>query len=156
MYPYFLPSDLRMTRPTACTISTGDLRGAMKNTASSAGTSTPSERQRALLRIRQTPLSLPLNQSMRPLRSSALCCPSTCRVQQRNAPGRRSLGSIATACSTTPSQCFSNRLEARMVLAKAMARERGRTASPSADVPFDRPELTEASALPPPCALRRR
>ena len=36
------------------------------------------------------------------------------------------------ACSTTRSQCFSNLREARMVLAKAMARARGRVLSLSA------------------------
>ena len=42
-----------MTRPTDCTMSTTDLRGVRNITASSAGTSTPSDRQRALVRMRQ-------------------------------------------------------------------------------------------------------
>ena len=44
---------LRMTRPTDWTTSTWELRGVRKSTASSAGTSTPSERQRTLERMRQ-------------------------------------------------------------------------------------------------------
>ncbi len=42
-----------MTRPTDCTTSMTELRGLRNMTASSAGTSTPSDRQRALERIRQ-------------------------------------------------------------------------------------------------------
>ena len=41
-----------MTRPTDWTMSTCDLRGDRNMTASSAGTSTPSLRQRAFVRIR--------------------------------------------------------------------------------------------------------
>ena len=42
-----------MTRPTDCTTSTCELRGVRNSTASSAGTSTPSDRQRTLERMRQ-------------------------------------------------------------------------------------------------------
>ena len=42
-----------MTRPTDCTTSTWELRGVRNRTASSAGTSTPSDRQRTLERMRQ-------------------------------------------------------------------------------------------------------
>ena len=54
IYPYFLPSLRRMTRPTDCTTSTCEFLGEMKTTASSDGTSTPSERLRALVSIRHS------------------------------------------------------------------------------------------------------
>ena len=56
-----------MARPTACTISTWLLRGFMNNTASSAGTSMPSDRQRAFERMRHPPLEEPFNHSIRAL-----------------------------------------------------------------------------------------
>ena len=47
-YPTVLPGAVRITRPTAWTMSMSDRLGAKNATASSAGTSTPSVRQRAL------------------------------------------------------------------------------------------------------------
>ena len=47
-YPYSLEGCLRITRPTACMMSTWEDLGFMKATASSDGTSTPSERHLAL------------------------------------------------------------------------------------------------------------
>ena len=47
-YPTALPGAVRITRPTAWTMSMSDRLGARNATASSAGTSTPSVRQRAL------------------------------------------------------------------------------------------------------------
>ena len=43
-----------MTRPTDCTTSTTELRGLRNITASRAGTSTPSDRQRAFERMRHS------------------------------------------------------------------------------------------------------
>lgn len=50
----FLPGAVRMTRPTDCTTSIWELRAERKRTASSEGTSTPSERQRTLVRMRHS------------------------------------------------------------------------------------------------------
>lgn len=70
-----------MTRPTDWTMSTTDLRGDRNITASSAGTSTPSDRQRALVRMRHAPSGTsPRSQSSRLLRSRALNVPSTCWI----------------------------------------------------------------------------
>src|SRR5665647_2876911 len=52
--PYFLLGDLRITRPTVCTTSTYELRAERNKTASSVGTSTPSLKQRTLVRIRHS------------------------------------------------------------------------------------------------------
>ncbi len=76
-------SALRMTRPTDCTTSIWDFRGCIKRIASSAGTSTPSERQRALVRMRQTSsVCSALSQSRQRFRSLALKVPSTCCSSQ--------------------------------------------------------------------------
>ena len=66
-----LAGALRMARPTAWTMSTCEFRGLMNSTASSAGTSMPSERQRAFERMRHVPSALPFSHSIRALRSSA-------------------------------------------------------------------------------------
>ncbi|MCY1306763.1 hypothetical protein D9M70_566400 [compost metagenome] len=82
-YPRFLPGALRITRPTDCTTSTWELRGVRKSTASSAGTSTPSDRQRTLLRMRQV-LTGGSSFSQLSLASLALAFmpPSTCSASQ--------------------------------------------------------------------------
>ena len=109
MYPYFLPSALRITRPTACTMSICKFLGLMKSTASRAGTFTPSVRQRAFERIRHSHGVERSSHSMRDLRSSALCCPSTCRVSHRSARARSASGRLSVARATRESQCASRR-----------------------------------------------
>ena len=68
-----------MTRPTDWTTSTGELRGERNRTASRAGTSTPSDKQRTLLRTRQTssPASS-FSQLIFDSFSVAFMLPSTC------------------------------------------------------------------------------
>src|ERR1035441_1054772 len=79
-----------MTRPTACTTSTTDLRGLRNMTASSAVTSTPSDRQRALVKMRQTVPSLvvsALSHCRASVRFKAFILPSTCLTSQRRKSG---------------------------------------------------------------------
>ena len=78
MYPRFLPSCRRMTRPTAWTISTLDVRGSMNRTASRAGTSTPSVRHLALVMTWHCPAGMSAFSSLRACaRMLALVFPST-------------------------------------------------------------------------------
>src|SRR5450432_415827 len=68
-----------MTRPTDCTTSTWELRADKKSTASRVGTSTPSLRQRTLVRIRHSLPSIgALSQPRSSSRSGAECLPSIC------------------------------------------------------------------------------
>ena len=122
IYPYSLPAALRIARPTPWTMSTCEFRGLMNSTASSAGTSMPSERHRAFDRMRQDPGVVPLSHSIRALRSSAWCWPSTWRVSHRNALARWSLGKRSMAWPTRSSQYFSSRLDATIVFVNAIAR----------------------------------
>ena len=79
IYPYCLDSLLRMTRPTDWIMSTMDFRGFKNITASSAGTSTPSDKQRAFDKTRQasSPASC-FSHSILFFLSRALKPPSTC------------------------------------------------------------------------------
>src|SRR5699024_3048504 len=71
--------DLRITRPTDWTTSTMELRGLKKITESRAGTSTPSDRQRAFDRILTSWGSASaFNQDKAALRVNAFMVPSTC------------------------------------------------------------------------------
>ena len=80
-YPYCLPSERRITRPTACTTSICERFGSMNSTASNAGTSTPSVRHLALVTIRHRWLSPPCwSQAMVLARSNAFFDPSTWRI----------------------------------------------------------------------------
>ena len=59
IYPYFFSSScplwkVRITRPTDCTTSTCELRAERNSTASSDGTSTPSDKQRTLVTTRHS------------------------------------------------------------------------------------------------------
>ena len=115
-----------MTRPTDCTTSTTELRGLRNITASSAGTSTPSDRQRALDRIRQTfspALSGLLSQSSSALRRSALNVPSTWWATQR----RRAscVARARRAATVTSSNSAAIRLESLIVRENATARRIG-------------------------------
>src|SRR5690625_21260 len=81
IYPYFFPSDLRVTRPTDWTTSTTDERGCKNRTASSAGTSTPSERQRTFVKMRHSLSAVgALSHASLSLRVSAFIPPSTWRT----------------------------------------------------------------------------
>ena len=65
-----------MTRPTACTISTFDLRELKKSTASRLGTSIPSDKHRTFVKIRHS-TALFSHESFC-WRTSVLIVPSTC------------------------------------------------------------------------------
>ena len=82
----------------------------------------PSDRQRALERIRQTPASVPLSQSICRRRSSAFLVPSMWCALQCCAPLRSASGSWATISSTSGPQCLAKRFEEMIVFVKAMAR----------------------------------
>src|SRR5699024_4855700 len=74
-----MPGDLRITRPTDWTTSTMELRGLKKITESSAGTSTPSDRQRALDKILTwLGCGSAFNHDKAALRVKAFMVPSTC------------------------------------------------------------------------------
>ena len=80
-YPSCLPGGLRITRPTAWTMSIFERRGVRNITASSAGTSTPSVRHLALVSTRHSPAGgVSFNQRMSVRRLLILVVPSTCRV----------------------------------------------------------------------------
>ena len=81
-----------MTRPTDCTTSIWELRAERNSTASSEGTSTPSERQRTLVRMRH---SLPsagaaLSHDSFSSRVVAGMVPSTCRADTLTISARSS------------------------------------------------------------------
>lgn len=72
-----------ITRPTDCTTSTCELRGVRNSTASSAGTSTPSDKQRTLLSMRHVFSSVSaLSQLSFSSFSLAFMLPSTCAASQ--------------------------------------------------------------------------
>ena len=80
MYPYFLPLcvAVRITRPTDCTTSISEFRAERKRTASRAGTSTPSDRQRTFVSMRhsRSPLFSDFSQDNFSERSVAFIVPS--------------------------------------------------------------------------------
>ena len=79
IYPYFFPADLRITRPTDCTTSTCEFLAERNITASNEGTSTPSLKQRTLVKILHSFASVSaFNQPNNSSRSGAPIVPSIC------------------------------------------------------------------------------
>ena len=130
MYPNSLPSLLRITRPTACTISMGLFRGSRNATASSSGTSTPSVNSFALHTTRH---------SRRPgacrsfrsssLRSSALEVPSKCFATTLKAasapePASDRIRRVTRVLRLVSLMLASYHFERAIVLAKAIVRPR--------------------------------
>ena len=137
MYPYFLPGARRITRPTDCTTSTTDFRGFRNITASNAGTSTPSDRHRALDSTRQVSSA-----SSAVSQSGARCGPGRCTCRPRAGPDTptaapptppvpRRLRGLAVdgvggaIVSTTALKVRANLWDWAMVPAKATARRIG-------------------------------
>ncbi|CKQ14810.1 Uncharacterised protein [Mycobacterium tuberculosis] len=126
-----------------------ELRGFRNSTASSAGTSTPSERQRALDRMRHSSsATTPLSQASCSLRTSALNVPSTWRTEHAR-PGPSSTNS--RYASTTFGNSSATCLDVLMSLANATARRIGGSPAtmPVPDRlarPFQQPTILEASS----------
>ena len=101
----------------------------MKSTASSAGTSMPSERQRAFERMRQVLSVSPLSQSSRAFRFRAWYVPSTCCVSQIKSVGCWSSGSRSVAVSIISSQYLTIAFDSEILFVNAMTRFKGLTGS---------------------------
>ncbi|MPN11753.1 hypothetical protein SDC9_159061 [bioreactor metagenome] len=97
MYPYFFPGALRITRPTDWTTSTCELREERNITASRDGTSTPSERQRTLVKIRQSfpAIETDLSQESFSWRVEAPIEPSMCCAETDTKTLRISDGNVS-------------------------------------------------------------
>jgi len=107
-----------MTRPTDCTTSTTESRGFRKMAQSRAGTSTPSERHLALVRMRHSFSSLAalaLSHESFWLRSTTFMVPSTCSAKSR---GRLTLPPSSSAMRENS---LATSLECLMLPAKASA-----------------------------------
>ena len=116
--------------------STCDFRGDRKSTASSVGTSTPSLRQRAFVRMRHTGTSsVPapsVSQSISRARTAAFIVPSTWRHSTcRLSDASSLLRSLRPKGPFTRSgNCVATAFEALMSLQKATARRIGARSSP--------------------------
>ena len=96
-----------MTRPTDCTTSTCELRGVRKRTASSDGTSTPSDKQRTLDRIRQVfSGAVSFNQVILSFFSVAFIPPSTCLTSQLSFNDGSIYGSSSVLYKWSISACW--------------------------------------------------
>ena len=104
-------------------MSTIDLRGDRKSTASRAGTSTPSDRQRALVTTRHSPSGMSAFRSaMAVARSEARVVPSTWVTSSPNRPLSAPVGCRSTYSLMTGSQRLASSCEVLMVFWNAIAR----------------------------------